>query len=149
MNTRKRADAVVNLIWEAMSYRFLCVFTFSVNITQINPVLVITASMITKRRAVAIVSDVTPDAGAGQTLELNLDAHIIINSDADVQGDGIKDGIVALEQNDDFAMGAAWGARCHRDHHDVATDGYSCASCPGSDGRDAMCGKCQSPSRQR
>jgi hypothetical protein len=62
------------------------------------------------RRAVAIVSDVTPDAGAGQSLELNSDAHIIINSDVDVQGDGVEDGIVALEPNDDFAMGAPPGA---------------------------------------
>ena len=62
------------------------------------------------RRAVAIVSDVTPDGGAGQSLELNSDAHIIINSDVDVQGDGVEDGIVALEPNDDFAMGAPPGA---------------------------------------
>ncbi|KAI0247708.1 hypothetical protein BJV78DRAFT_1243454 [Lactifluus subvellereus] len=62
------------------------------------------------RRAVAIVSDVTPDAGAGQSLGLNSDAHIIINSDVDVQGDGVEDGIVALEPNDDFAMGAPPGA---------------------------------------
>jgi hypothetical protein len=33
MDRRKHADAVINLIWEVMSYRFLCVFTFSVNIT--------------------------------------------------------------------------------------------------------------------
>ena len=62
------------------------------------------------RRAVAIVSDVTPDAGTGQSLELNSDAHIIINSEADVQGDGVEDGIVALAPNDDFAMGAPPGA---------------------------------------
>ncbi|KAI0293510.1 hypothetical protein B0F90DRAFT_1822026 [Multifurca ochricompacta] len=62
------------------------------------------------RRAVAIVSDVTTDAGPGQSLELNSDAHIIINSEADVQGDGVEDGIVALEPNDDFAMGAPPGA---------------------------------------
>ena len=62
------------------------------------------------RRAVAIVSDVTPDTGTGQSLELNSDAHIIINSEADVQGDGVEDGIVALAPNDDFAMGAPPGA---------------------------------------
>ncbi|KAI9436117.1 hypothetical protein BJY52DRAFT_658748 [Lactarius psammicola] len=62
------------------------------------------------RRAVAIVSDVTPDTGAGPSLELNSDAHIIINSEADVQGDGVEDGIVALAPNDDFAMGAPPGA---------------------------------------
>ncbi|KAI0259124.1 hypothetical protein BC834DRAFT_661159 [Gloeopeniophorella convolvens] len=62
------------------------------------------------RRAVAIVSDANPGTGAGPSLELNSDAHIIINSEADVQGDGVGDGIVALEQNDDFAMGAPPGA---------------------------------------
>ena len=65
------------------------------------------------RRAVGIVTDVTPDAagtGGGQSLELNSDAHIIINSEADVQGDGVEDGIVALAPNDDFAMGAPPGA---------------------------------------
>ncbi|KAH9972393.1 hypothetical protein BJV74DRAFT_889215 [Russula compacta] len=62
------------------------------------------------RRAVAIVSDIRAETGAGQSLELNSDAHIIINSEADVQGDGVDDGIVALEPNDDFAMGAPPGA---------------------------------------
>ena len=63
------------------------------------------------RRAVAIVSDVTTETdGTGQSLELNSDAHIIINSEADVQGDGVEDGIVALAPNDDFAMGAPPGA---------------------------------------
>jgi hypothetical protein len=62
------------------------------------------------RRAVAIVSDIRTETGAGQSLELNSDAHIIINSEADVQGDGVEDGIVALEPNDDFAMGAPPGA---------------------------------------
>jgi hypothetical protein len=63
------------------------------------------------RRAVAIVSDVTTETGGtGQSLELNSDAHIIINSEADVQGDGVEDGIVALAPNDDFAMGAPPGA---------------------------------------
>jgi hypothetical protein len=64
------------------------------------------------RRAVGIVTDVTTDAAGpgGQSLELNSDAHIIINSEADVQGDGVEDGIVALAPNDDFAMGAPPGA---------------------------------------
>ena len=62
------------------------------------------------RRAVAIVSDIRTETGAGQSLELNSDAHIIINSEADVQGDGVEDGIVSLEPNDDFAMGAPPGA---------------------------------------
>jgi len=62
------------------------------------------------RRAVAIVSDIRTDTGAGPSLELNSDAHIIINSEADVQGDGVEDGFVALEPNDDFAMGAPPGA---------------------------------------
>jgi hypothetical protein len=62
------------------------------------------------RRTVAIVSDIRGDGGAGQSLELNSDVHIIINSEADVQGDGVEDGIVALEPNDDFAMGAPPGA---------------------------------------
>ena len=35
-------------------------------------------------------------------LELNSDAHIIIKSEA---GDSVKDGIIALAPNDDFAMG--------------------------------------------
>ncbi|KAH9953581.1 hypothetical protein BC827DRAFT_129002 [Russula dissimulans] len=58
--------------------------------------------------AVAIVSDIRADAG--QSLELDSDAHILINSDADVQGDGVEDGIVALEPNDDFAVSAPPGA---------------------------------------
>ena len=62
------------------------------------------------RRAVGIVSDAPPAA----PLEVNADAHIIIN-DAQggvVGGDGVgvEDGIVSLEPNDDFAMGAPPGA---------------------------------------
>jgi len=53
------------------------------------------------RRAVAIVSDIRTDTSAGQSLELNSDAHIIINNEADVH-DGVEDGIVALEPDDDF-----------------------------------------------
>ncbi|THH31219.1 hypothetical protein EUX98_g2970 [Antrodiella citrinella] len=65
------------------------------------------------RRAVGIVSDTgTPDAGGSR--DMNTDAHIIINDQAvavDVDGvGGIEDGIVPLEANDDFAMGAPPGA---------------------------------------
>ncbi|KAF8955693.1 hypothetical protein BDZ97DRAFT_1764590 [Flammula alnicola] len=71
------------------------------------------------RRAVGIVSD-EPNAGP-QTLQvgglgLDTDAHIIINEAGGV-GDGgvgvevgVEDGIVSLEPNDDFAMGAPPGA---------------------------------------
>lgn len=61
------------------------------------------------RRAVGIVSDVPPAAPLDNT-----EVHIIIN---DAQGDvvggdgvGVEDGIVSLEPNDDFAMGAPPGA---------------------------------------
>jgi hypothetical protein len=37
--------------------------------------------------AVAIVSNIRTDTSTGQTLELNSDAHIIINSEANVQGE--------------------------------------------------------------
>jgi len=51
-----------------------------------------------------------PDSGSGQSLELNSDAPIIINSEMGIQGDGVKDSIVTLAPNDtcndDFAMGA-------------------------------------------
>lgn len=62
------------------------------------------------RRAVVIVSDAPPAA----PLDVNADAHIIIN-DAQggvVGGDGVgvEDGIVSLEPNDDFALGAPPGA---------------------------------------
>jgi hypothetical protein len=58
------------------------------------------------RRAVGIVSDGAPPTAP---LEVNADAHIIIN---DAQGGvgGVEDGIVSLETNDDFAMGAPPGA---------------------------------------
>jgi hypothetical protein len=62
------------------------------------------------RRAVGIVSD-GPDFAP---LEVNADAHIIINDDQGgvIGGDGVtgEDGIVSLETNDDFAMGAPPGA---------------------------------------
>ncbi|KAF9230393.1 hypothetical protein BU15DRAFT_91118 [Melanogaster broomeanus] len=65
------------------------------------------------RRAVGIVADAT-----GTTpLEVNADAHIIINHGqggvVDREGVGVvgvEDGIVSLEPNDDFAMGAPPGA---------------------------------------
>jgi hypothetical protein len=60
------------------------------------------------RRAVGIVSDGPDDA----PLEVNTDAHIIINDDQGgvIGGVGVEDGIVSLETNDDFAMGAPPGA---------------------------------------
>lgn len=70
------------------------------------------------RRAVGIVSDeaTTGEVGA---MELSTDAHIIIN-DAGGAGEGgmgvggvgvgVEDGLVSLEPNDDFAMGAPPGA---------------------------------------
>jgi hypothetical protein len=71
------------------------------------------------RRAVGIVSDEATTVP--QTLQvggLDTDAHIIINEgggvgvgDGGVEvGVGVVDGIVSLEQNDDFAMGAPPGA---------------------------------------
>ncbi|KAH8114065.1 hypothetical protein DFH11DRAFT_1877838 [Phellopilus nigrolimitatus] len=59
-------------------------------------------------------------AGASDTLDVDLDAHIIINTNA--ADDGVSDGIVALDQNvnDDLAMGAPPGAPgaivAHRAH---------------------------------
>ena len=62
------------------------------------------------RRAVGIVSDATPTA-TGAPMELNADAHIIINDQTvAVDGVGVEDGLVSLEANDDFAMGAPPGA---------------------------------------
>ncbi|KAI0701228.1 hypothetical protein BC835DRAFT_1501882 [Cytidiella melzeri] len=62
------------------------------------------------RRAVGIVSDTGPTA-AGASLDMNADAHIIINDQAvTVEGVGVEDGMVSLETNDDFAMGAPPGA---------------------------------------
>jgi hypothetical protein len=72
------------------------------------------------RRAVGIVSDeaTTREVGA---MELSTDAHIIINDAGGVGeggvgmgvggvGVGVEDGLVSLEPNDDFAMGAPPGA---------------------------------------
>ena len=62
------------------------------------------------RRAVGIVSDGVPTA-AGASMDMNNDAHIIINDQTvTVDGVGMADGIVSLETNDDFAMGAPPGA---------------------------------------
>ncbi|KAF7966315.1 hypothetical protein HWV62_39179 [Athelia sp. TMB] len=58
------------------------------------------------RCAVGIVSDVPPAAPLDTP-----DAHVIIND----TGMGVEDGIVSLEPNDDFAMGAPPGGR-----HDAA-----------------------------
>ncbi|KAI0926308.1 hypothetical protein AcV5_008803 [Taiwanofungus camphoratus] len=69
------------------------------------------ASATRPRRAVGIVSDTTPNAATGTSLEMNTDAHIIINDQGvAVDGMGVEDGIVSLETNDDFAMGAPPGA---------------------------------------
>ncbi|KAI0090191.1 hypothetical protein BDY19DRAFT_984557 [Irpex rosettiformis] len=62
------------------------------------------------RRAVGIVSDTGPTA-AGASMDMTADAHIIINDQTvAVEGVGVEDGIVSLETNDDFAMGAPPGA---------------------------------------
>ena len=72
------------------------------------------------RRTVGVVSDSPSPAaaaavgvgvtGASDALDVDLDAHIIINTNA--ADDGVADGIVALDQNvnDDLAMGAPPGA---------------------------------------
>ncbi|KZT06101.1 uncharacterized protein LAESUDRAFT_743562 [Laetiporus sulphureus 93-53] len=63
------------------------------------------------RRAVGIVSDAATNT-TGASLEINSDAHIIINEQNGVGVDGVsvEDGLVSLEANDDFAMGAPPGA---------------------------------------
>lgn len=70
------------------------------------------------RRTVGIVSD-APDPTGLQVTNLNMagmpltgDAHIMINDVGAVGGGtvGVEDGIVSLDQNDDFAMGAPPGA---------------------------------------
>ncbi|KAI0737115.1 hypothetical protein C8Q80DRAFT_1214800 [Daedaleopsis nitida] len=63
------------------------------------------------RRAVGIVTDTAGPAAPGATgIDLPSDAHIIINDEGVVPGVGVEDGIVSLETNDDFAMGAPPGA---------------------------------------
>ena len=64
------------------------------------------------RRAVGIVTDSPPTATTGVSLEVNADAHIIINNGPThgLNEVGVEDGIVSLEPNDDFAMGAPPGA---------------------------------------
>lgn len=61
------------------------------------------------RRAVGIVSDAVPGPAP---LQVNTDAHIIIHhgQGGDGMAVGVEDGIVSLEPNDDFAMGAPPGA---------------------------------------
>jgi hypothetical protein len=60
------------------------------------------------RRAVGIVTD-QPEAGPSNMLSDS--THIIIDADALVPGaGGVTDGLVALEPNDDFALGAPPGA---------------------------------------
>ncbi|RPD69748.1 hypothetical protein L226DRAFT_493928 [Lentinus tigrinus ALCF2SS1-7] len=61
------------------------------------------------RRAVGIVSD-TAATAAPAGMDMASDAHIIINDEGVVPGVGVEDGIVSLETNDDFAMGAPPGA---------------------------------------
>ncbi|KAH9926526.1 hypothetical protein B0H21DRAFT_764038 [Amylocystis lapponica] len=69
------------------------------------------ASAMRSRRAVGIVSDTTTNTATGASLDINSDAHIIINDQGVVvDGVGVEDGIVSLEPNDDFAMGAPPGA---------------------------------------
>lgn len=64
------------------------------------------------RRAVGIVSDSPPTTNTGASLEVNADAHIIINNGPQdgLNEVGVEDGIVSLDTNDDFAMGAPPGA---------------------------------------
>lgn len=70
----------------------------------------IRAPTVHTRRAVGIVSDTNPAAGG--SLEMDNDVHIVINDQGDggVGGVGVEDGLVLLETNDDFAMGAPPGA---------------------------------------
>lgn len=64
------------------------------------------------RRAVGIVTDSPPTTTTGASVEVNADAHIIINNGPThgLNEVGVEDGIVSLEPNDDFAMGAPPGA---------------------------------------
>ncbi|KAI0636363.1 hypothetical protein C8Q77DRAFT_1192172 [Trametes polyzona] len=63
------------------------------------------------RRAVGIVTDTAgPPGPPGASMDMNSDPHIVINDEGVVAGVGVEDGIVSLEANDDFAMGAPPGA---------------------------------------
>ncbi|EIW51458.1 uncharacterized protein TRAVEDRAFT_107632, partial [Trametes versicolor FP-101664 SS1] len=62
------------------------------------------------RRAVGIVTDAAGPAGPGASMDMNSDPHIVINDEGVVTGVGVEDGIVSLEANNDFAMGAPPGA---------------------------------------
>ncbi|TFK52053.1 hypothetical protein OE88DRAFT_1735055 [Heliocybe sulcata] len=65
----------------------------------------------TPHRAVGIVSESPPASPAGPSTEMNVEPHIIINpEELGANGVGVEDGIVSLEPNDDFAMGAPPGA---------------------------------------
>lgn len=70
----------------------------------------IRAPTVHTRRAVGIVSDTNPAAGG--SLDMDNEVHIVINDQGDggVDGVGVEDGLVSLETNDDFAMGAPPGA---------------------------------------
>ncbi|PCH42702.1 hypothetical protein WOLCODRAFT_132497 [Wolfiporia cocos MD-104 SS10] len=68
----------------------------------------IRAPTVHARRAVGIVSDTVPNTTGPS---INSDAHIIITQQGEnVEGVGVEDGLVSLETNDDFAMGAPPGA---------------------------------------
>ncbi|TFY52475.1 hypothetical protein EVJ58_g9998 [Rhodofomes roseus] len=71
----------------------------------------IRAPTVHTRRTVGIVSDAGNPATAG-SLEMDNDVHIVINDQGEngVEGVGVEDGLVSLETNDDFAMGAPPGA---------------------------------------
>ncbi|KZT65888.1 hypothetical protein DAEQUDRAFT_493749 [Daedalea quercina L-15889] len=72
----------------------------------------IRAPTVHARRAVGIVSD-TGNPAAARSLDMdNDDVHIVINDQGEggVGGVGVEDGLVSLETNDDFAMGAPPGA---------------------------------------
>lgn len=85
------------------------------------------------RRAVGIVSDSPPPTAGAASLEVNADAHIIINNGPQdgLNEVGVEDGIVSLEPNDDFAMGAPPGAP-------GAIDGNTPQTVPNDGGRAAQ-----------
>ncbi|KAH9925496.1 uncharacterized protein B0H18DRAFT_1008717 [Fomitopsis serialis] len=71
----------------------------------------IRAPTVHTRRTVGIVSDAGNPATTG-SLDMDNDVHIVINGQGDggVEGVGVEDGLVSMETNDDFAMGAPPGA---------------------------------------